>query len=92
MDINHNINLENDKKLNEFDEDINKIIKDKNAKYPPFLMENATKLLLNREEKKNLEEYQDIHDKLVNYMILKRSQKAYKELEEKRKEKKLFII
>jgi hypothetical protein len=92
VDIKNNIHLENDQTLYEFDKDINTIIMDKKAEYPVFLKQNATKILLDREKNIELKESSDMNDKLVQYMILKRSQKTYKELEEKRKDKKLIII
>ena len=92
VDIKNNIHLENDQTLYEFDKDINTITMDKKAEYPVFLKQNAAKLLFDRGKNFELKEFSDMYDKLVQYMILRRSQKAYKELEEKRKEKKLIII
>lgn len=93
VDIRNNKNLENEKQLNDFDEKINKIIVEKRAKFPVFLKDSAKNLIL---ENKNIfndkNEHKNIQNKLVNYMILKRSQKAFNEIEEKIKKNKLIII
>ena len=84
VDINRNKYLENDedisKNLNE--EQINNIISNENSIYPLFLRQEAEKLNKGKE----------FEDKLVNYLILKRSEKKLVQLEEIRRNKKLIII
>ena len=86
VDINRNKHFENDEDIinivKDKEEQIDEIISNPNSIYPLFL----------RREVQNLNQSKDFEDKLVNYLILKRSEKKLIELEEIRKNKKLIII
>ena len=86
VDIRRNKHLENDEKITNIvkdkQEQIDKILSDKNSIYPVFL----------RKEIANFKENKEYEDKLVNYLVLKRSEKKLVELEEIRRDKKLIII
>ena len=84
VDINRNKYLENDEDIskNLDEEQINNIISNENSIYPLFLRQEAEKLNKGKE----------FEDKLVNYLILKRSEKKLVQLEEIRRNKKLIII
>ena len=86
VDINRNKHFENDEDIINFvkdkEEQIDEIISNPNSIYPLFL----------RREVQNLNQSREFEDKLVNYLILKRSEKKLIELEEIRKNKKLIII
>ena len=84
VDINRNKYLENDQDIskNVEKEQIYKIISNGNSIYPIFLKQEAKKFNKGKE----------FEDKLVKYLMLKRSEKKLVELEKIRKNKKLIII
>ena len=93
--------LEEEKLLTNLD--VNEIINDEKAKQPVFLKEQAKKIIMSKKYKDITDEifvgggvdrnkYKIIHQKLENYMHLKRAEKNFKILEDKRKKKKLIII
>ena len=77
--------------------EIEDIINDEKAKFPVFLKEKAYNII-KREEKNDLKdiinEYgiRNIEEKLVNYLIVKRSEKNLNEFVKIRKAKKLILI
>ena len=93
--------LEEEKLLTNLD--VNEIINDEKAKQPVFLKEQAKKIIMSKKYKDITEEifvgggvdrnkYKIKNQKLENYMHLKRAEKNFKILEDKRKKKKLIII
>ena len=95
VDMKNNENLKDEKLLNNYDDEINEIIKNERAKYTIFL-KKAAKSLLNNEKNKEIlkseEEYKKVKDNIVNYMIYKRSENAISELEKEIKQRKLILI
>ena len=93
--------LEKEKVLTNLD--VNEIINNKMAKQPVFLKQQAKNIIMSKKNKDITEEifvnniidrnkYKIMHQKIENYMHLKRAEKNFKILEEKRKKKKLIII
>ena len=105
VDINKLKNKIKNKKLFEgvvkIKEKISEIIKDEKSYYPIYLKEQAKYLLSQTKETKEMivkdnkfdrQKYDEIHEDLVNYMILKRSEKDLASLKEKKKKIKMIII
>ena len=92
VDIKNNKKLEEEKILTDLDDIIYKVINEKNAKFPVYLKDSAKHLIQDKKLIEDKKEFKDMQNKLVNYMILKRSEKTYNEMEEKIKKNKLIII
>ena len=102
-DVKKNKKLENEKMLNDINEEIFNIIKDEKSIYTVFLKKEAKKIIFNEKNKEIREkvfknntidkkEYKIMEKKLVDYMVLKRSEIKLAQIEEIRKAKKLIII
>ena len=102
-DVKKNKKLENEKMLNDINEEIFNILKDEKSIYPVFLKKEAKKIIFNEKNKEIREkvfknntidkkEYKIMEKKLVDYMVLKRSEIKLAQIEEIRKAKKLIII
>ena len=92
------INEENYDIFNNLDkEQIDRIINDEKAKFPVFLRVE-TRTIIKKEANNILKDiikkngYEKVGEQLVNYLILKRSEKNWTELEKTRKKKKLILI
>ena len=101
VDIKKNKSLEGDNYLKNYltKEKIEEILGNKNSEYSGFLISEAKKIIKNRnnnEEIKNDiydgEVYETNIEKLVNYLVLKRSEKKLKDYKEQKYKKKLIII
>jgi hypothetical protein len=92
VDIKNNKKLEEEKILTDLDDIIYKVINEKNAKFPVYLKDSAKHLIQDKKLIEDKKEFKDMQNKLVNYMILKRSEKTYNEMEEKINKNKLIII
>ena len=103
VDINKLKNKIKNKELfeNNIKEEISKIIEDEKSDYPVYLKEQANYLLSQNKEAKemivkdnkvDLQKYEEIHEDLVNYMILKRSEKNLLLLKEIKNNIKMIII
>jgi hypothetical protein len=92
VDIKNNKKLEEEKILTDLDDIIYKVISEKNAKFPVYLKDSAKHLIQDKKLIEDKKEFKDMQNKLVNYMILKRSEKTYNEMEEKINKNKLIII
>ena len=91
VDIERYESLEKEEIFNELD--LDKIIKDDNAKYPVFLIREATKIIKDKfKDINDLNKKKDIAAKLIRYMTLKKSRYDLEILEKEVKDKKLIII
>ena len=95
VDIERYESLEKEEIFNELD--LDKIIKDDNAKYPVFLRREATKIIKDKFKDKfkdinDLNKKKELVEKLIQYMTLKKSRIDLEKLEKEVKDKKLIII
>ena len=99
VDKNRLNDLESEEMFKDLDKDIDDIISQENAKFPVFLRERASKLIdddKNKElreimSKKNIK-IGEMEDRLLNYLIVKRSEKNLEQLIKIKKEHKLILI
>ena len=104
VDVKNNKILEKEKSLLKYiknEEKIKKILEDEKAIYSGFLLSEAENIIENEnlkekeENKDNIDDYEmeeTIVEKLKNYLVLKRSEKALEELKIQKYKKKLIII
>ena len=81
--------LENEKILYQFDDEISKILENKKVKF--ISIKKEAKTLINK-LLKDIENKDELEEKLVNYITLKRAEKEIREYEKIVKLKKLIII
>ena len=100
-DVRKNKELEKEKILSDFKEEILNILKDEKSLFTVFLKKEAKNLIeknkdikekVYKNNKIDKNEYKKMEKKLVDYMILKRSEIKLAQIEEIRKAKKLIII
>ena len=96
VDVGQNKKLEEEKFLQKYNkkEIIDKILQDKNSGYSAFLKAEAVKMLRDDKDviKDNIEKYEESVEKLMNFFILKRSEKTLDELKKEKYQKKLILI
>ena len=104
VDVKNNKILEKEKSLLKYiknEEKIKKILEDEKAIYSGFLLSEAENIIENENLKEKEENKDNIDDdemeettveKLKNYLVLKRSEKALEELKIQKYKKKLIII
>ena len=91
VEIERNKNLEKEEIFNELD--LDKIIKNNNAKYPLFLRKEANKIIKDKfKDINDLNKRKEIETKLILFMILKKAKYDLSILEHEIKDKKLIII
>ena len=102
-DINELYEFENEVIFRHLNNKISLIINDENSNFPVFIRENVKKLIDDEENiylrdkifinnKYNEILANEIEQKLVNYIIVKKANKNLKSLEEEKRKKKLIII
>ena len=90
IEKNKDLKKEMNDKIN--DEKLKKILSNKNAIYSTFLQRESEKYINNINENKSIENTEENIEKMVNYLILKRSEKKLEDLESQKHQKKLIII
>jgi hypothetical protein len=91
VDIERNKSLEKEEKFNKLD--LDKIIKDDNAKFPVFLRQEATKIIKDEfKEINDSNKKKELVTKLIQYITLKKSRIDLEKLEKEVKDRKLVII
>ena len=102
-DINRNRDLENDKILEKLENETKEAIDNEKAKFPVFLREQARNIIFGKKYEEitnkvfkdndiNQTEFNDIENKILNYMILNRAKKNLEESKNIEKSRKLIII
>ena len=96
VDIDQNKKHEEKQFLQKYNnkEIIDKILQDKNSGYSAYLKIQAEKILREDKEviKDDVEKYEESVEKLMNFLILKRSEKTLDELNKEKYQKKLILI
>ena len=96
VDIKNNKDLEKEKLIEKYikNERIKEILESKNAVYSGFLTSEAERIILDEENENYIDDetFENVVEKLKNYLILKRSEKAFEELTTQQLKKKLIII
>ena len=96
VDVVQNKKHEEEKLLQKYNkkEIIDKILQDKNSMYSAFLKIQAEKILREDKEvvKDDVEKFEESVDKLMNFFILKRSEKTLDELQKEKYQKKLILV
>ena len=85
IEKNKDLKKEMNDKIN--DEKLKKILSNKNAIYSTFLQRESEKYINNINENKSIENTEENIEKMVNYLILKRSEKKLEDLESQKHQK-----
>ena len=92
VDIEKNKDLKKEMNGKMNGEKLREILSNKNVIYSTFLQRESEKYINNINENKSIENTEENIEKMVNYLILKRSEKKLEDLESQKHQKKLIII